>query len=548
MARFIGKPPHDRWEREVLRWIMQGTPDWTILGNVGWTLRRPDGFVREGEADFVVLVPGSGLVVVEVKGSKGFRVEEDGGWHRLDQDGRWIKLDRSPAEQASEGMHLIVSQMGPLFPGKRFPGRFAYLVVYPNGEASGLPTMYDETTIATRRHRNQLPSKIRRALDARGPEALGRAFGEPEVSRVVAHLKDTKFEVSAVDTGEDASEDAKAIDVLTRQQATTLRGLFHSSRVAILGPAGSGKTLLALWRLRTSIELGQSAVYVCYNRALSDFLRLKNPELASAIWNVDRLFQQLVPAWRDHLMGDLGAFFREVLPGLADEVIARCPKLDAVIVDEGQDFSESQLIALFSYARDEGSWCFFADWRQDLFEVGTNTPLGVEVVFPLFHNCRNTVRINEATNRLLEQGIEPMPGLPVGVPPLIEAPSLIAKRAWELASQWRGDGAVAILGPYRLENSSMGAQASGHGMKLSSDIADLGKEGVVLYSTIKAFKGIEAACVIVIDLPIPDTGVSLRSEDLYVACTRATVRLALLAKDAEARGFYEKAVGAGERG
>ena len=74
----------------------------------------------------------------------------------------------------------------------------------------------------------------------------------------------------------------------------------------------------------------------------------------------------------------------------------------------------------------------------------------------------------------------------------------------------------------------MASQASGHGLRLSTEIKDLGKKDMIFFSTIKSFKGIEAASVIVVDLGIPDSHVAFTEEDLYVACTRATTRLALL--------------------
>lgn len=519
-------------------WLAKQAPDdWVILNNVSWSLCNAHDFVREGEGDFVVLVPGSGLLVIEVKGSKEFKVDDSGDWYRL-EGSNWLKLNRPPPTQASTAMHIIVEEVSKCFPRKQFPGRYGYLVVYPNGEAASLPTMHDESTLATRRHRNQIASRIRHALEKRGPDALGREFDSDAIRAVVRHLKDTCFHVTKVDSGEDAAEDAKKIESLTRQQAASLRGLFQIPNVAVLGPAGSGKTLLALWRLQSLVAEGKRAAFVCYNRALADVLRLRNPNIADSIWNVDRLFRSFVPTDGSQVQGDMTEYFREQLPGLVDDRGASLPKYDAVIVDEGQDFSESQIIALFGLVADDGCWTFFADWDQDLYKAGTAKPLGAEVVFHLFHNCRNTLKINDANNRLLSMGVEPMHGLPEGTSPLIESPRHMANRAWELASQWSGDGSIVILSPFRLENSSMNGHLSGHGLKLTTNIAELGSKGMVYFSTIKAFKGIEAACVIVVDTDLPDATRALGREDLYVACTRATSRLALLVRSEEVASQY----------
>lgn len=539
MARVIGNPPADRWENEVLKALKSQLPsDWVVMPSVKWTLEK-NGYVRDGEADFVVLVPDSGLVILEVKGSKEFKVEEVGRWLRRQPDDTWVPLKEPPPEQAMRNMHDLVGVLLDRNRWSEFPGRFAYMVLYPQGEARSLPAMFDESTLATRRHMHQLSARIRNALDKRAGNAKGTRFTTEAVESIIDYLKNRKFHVQKVDTGEDVASDVGAIEQLTRQQFASLKGLFQLPSVAVIGPAGSGKTVLAMWRLRALIDQGQEAVYVCYNRALAESLRLRNPDHAESIWNVDRLFMEFCPEAKG--MAGHDAFHREVLPGMVMDKSAGLPKFDAIVVDEGQDFSEEQVIALLELLSPGGAWAFFADWKQDLYGAGKGTPIGAEVVFHLHHNCRNTVRINDAANRYLGAKVESMPGMPTGVPPLIESSGDQAKRAWELAKQWSGEGAVAILSPFKLENSAMKGQVSGHGLRISTRIEDLGKKDTVFFSTIKSFKGIEAASIIVVDLGIPGEHVAFTQEDLYVACTRATSRLALLSAKKEVAEYYRRA-------
>jgi hypothetical protein len=539
MARVIGYPPADRWENEVLKALKNQLPsDWVVMPSVKWTLEK-NGYVRDGEADFVVLVPDSGMVILEVKGSKEFKVEEGGRWLRRQLDDTWVPLTESPPEQATRNMHDLVGVLLDRNRWSEFPGRFAYMVLYPQSEARSLPAMFDESTLATRRHMHQLSARIRNALDKRAGNAKGAQFTTETIESIIDYLKNRKFQVQKVDTGEDVASDIGAIEQLTRQQFASLRGLFQLPSVAVIGPAGSGKTVLAMWRLRALIDQGKEAVYVCYNRALAESLRLRNPDHAEFIWNVDRLFMEFCPEAKG--MAGHDAFHREVLPGMVMDKSAGLPKFDAIIVDEGQDFSEEQVIALLELLAPGGAWAFFADWKQDLYGAGKGTPIGAEVVFHLHHNCRNTVRINDAANRYLEAKVESMPGMPTGVPPLIESSGDQAKRAWELSKQWSGEGAVAILSPFRLENSAMKGHVTGHGLRMSTDIEDLGKKDTVFFSTIKSFKGIEAASIIVVDLGIPGEHVAFTQEDLYVACTRATTRLALLSAKKEVAEYYRRA-------
>lgn len=79
-------------------------------------------------------------------------------------------------------------------------------------------------------------------------------------------------------------------------------------------------------------------------------------------------------------------------------------------------------------------------------------------------------------------------------------------------------------------------------MELTEDIANLGKPGYVYFSTIKSFKGLEARQVILLHADVPNRVPAFAAEDLYVACTRATGRLAILVSSEEASSWFSRAV------
>lgn len=539
MPRIIGNLPADRWENEVLKGLRNQLPDdWVVMPSVKWTLKK-NGYVRDGEADFVVLIPESGLVILEVKGSKEFKVGADGVWQRKQNDGSWFSLKEAPPEQATRNMYDLISVLKERQGWSDFPGRYAYMVVYPQGESSELPAMFDASTIATRRHMNSLRSRIRKSLEMRGRTTQAEKFSSHIIETIIDQLKNRAFVIQKVDTEDDVSSDVGQIEQLTRQQFASLKGLFQLPSVAVIGPAGSGKTVLAIWRLQALIDQGQTAVYVCYNRSLADALRLRHPDYADHIWNVDRLFLAL----HKNSHPDIGQpeFHRETLPSLIIDLAesGTYRKYDSIIVDEGQDLSEFQVIALLDLLSEDGLWAFFADWNQDLYKSGSSTPIGAEVIFHLHHNCRNAIKINDACNRYLGTSIDSMPGMPDGVRPLVEVVKNQSLRVWELARQWSGEGAVVILSPFKYENSSMAGEKRGHGLTLSTDIGDLGEKDTVIFSTIKSFKGIEASAIILVDALIPDDHLAFSREDLYVATTRATTRLAILTSNQSVADYFK---------
>ena len=539
MPRMLGPITTDRWEREVRRQLSLQLPnDWTVVCNVSWSVRDASGRVRDGQSDFVVLVPGHGMVIAEVKGSREVRVGDDGVWYRREyarngeRQHSEVSLEESPADQATKNMHALARIVAGELGRGSFPGTYAYLVIYPNGTVTSQSSMLDPTTVVSQGTILQLASRLRASLIARGSESVGNAFSLDVCTLVGKILSKQGFVLTAVDTELDVREDEDSIDQLTRQQFAALRGAFEIGRVAIMGPAGSGKTMLAIWKLRALLEEGKRVIYVCFNKALAEHLRNKHPDCVDSITSVDRFFHGIANPDRIHSRED--DFFAELLPQMVLDVALTLPrekKYDAILVDEGQDFGDSRLIALLELLRDPDSqWMFFADWNQNVYNRQTDSPLGAEVVFRLYHNCRNTEKVTEAANRYCTMEVLPMPGTPLGERPLLEVRAnrdAMARRALELVHELQPEGGAAILSPYRLENSCMAGHTRAYGLELTQELALLGTKGYVYFSTIKSFKGLEASQIVLVDAEAPGT-TSFSYDDLYVGCTRSRSRLAII--------------------
>lgn len=550
MPRILGSVPADRWEQEVRRQLQRQLPtDWIVVCNIAWALPDDRGVVRDGQCDFVVLAPGFGMAIVEVKGSRSVRIAEDGRWYRQEYDRRTgqpsaeVCIDEPPPEQACRNMHTLRKHACRQLGWDGFPGAYAFIVIYPQGVIHEKSANYDATTIVTSHGMPQLAKALRAALQARAGQQAYATFTPAVAERVATLLSGAGFRISGADTVLHAQEDAHDIDLLTRQQYAAVRGAFDLPRVAVLGPAGSGKTMLALWKLEALIEEGKRALYVCFNKNLASRLRLTNAAMQPFIKSVDALFVDLAGPPRQGAHD--ATFFNETLPNVIIDKSAAMSdeeKYDAIIVDEGQDFGDTRLMALYWLLRQEGQWLVFADHAQDVYRRHGEV-VGTEVTFRLFHNCRNTELVNDATNRLCAQSVQAMPGVPKGSAPEVihcSSTNVMAQRAWEVANRLEPGGGAVMLSPFRLENSCMREVPIGYGMRLSQEINDLQASGTVFFSTIRSFKGLEARSVILLHGDVPGTNQAFMPEDLYVACTRATGRLVILTTSTTAlRQFSE---------
>lgn len=550
MAKVFGKLPLNAAEKEVVVALKGQAPaDWLVIPGVRWAKRRENGPVMDGEADVVVLVPNLGMLIVEVKGSREIRVTES-GWQRLEA-GCWVDLGRSPVEQATSNAHELKRLLCDANCwNDSFPGLFGWLVVYPNGHANVVPGLVDATTLATRQDMGRLQAKVRGALLAKGSEGIGRNFTAGVQEAAAKVLTSSEFRIVPADGAKEVSEDKDAIERLTQQQFSALKGLFELPSVAVTGPAGSGKTILAMWHLQSIIDAGGRAFYTCYNKNLAESLRLKNPGLKEHIQSVDSFFGKTCPGVARG-NASLDEFFRTILPNAVFDQVSAWhdgEKFDAVIVDEAQDLSEDQLIALQAFKKSKGGWAAFMDKRQDLYKRSAEEDVDADVLYRLSHNCRNTVAINKATNACVGSEVASMPGMPDGVAVIVEkiGKQQIANRAFQFAKEWKenSNNSVAILSPRVVADSAMFGSSIGHGIGLTENIGELQHPRKVIFSTIKAFKGIEADCVVVVDAISPEVGeIYFTLEDLYVACTRARTRLVILVSDDQSFAYFEQKLG-----
>ncbi|MET4158451.1 NERD domain-containing protein [Agromyces sp. PvR057] len=534
-------------EKAIYRALQQSseTHSWLVLHSL-WIANH----VRqvEGEADFVVIVPETGILVIEVKSHLSIDRRSDGTW-KLGND---KPTSRGPFQQASEAMHSLRNYLGgrvelrsiPMVSAVWFTGVRARSSLPSNPEWHDWQVMDSEDL-------KSVPQTILRTLAA-GTRHLGDKiqyfdFGgvgpdDATAERIASHLR-PKFELATVAGDRRRARETHLISFID-EQFLALDAAAENQSVLFSGPAGSGKSFLAQESARREAASGRRGRLLCFNRFLGK--RMASDMAGTDGVTVGTFHQELLRiAGLDRAPANAGShFWSDELPGRAldrllnDESHAS----EYLVVDEIQDIATDLYLDVLDLMVEgglkEGRILFFGDFeRQSIFE----NQAGREIIrarapylsnHRLVQNCRNLPRIGFQVNLLshLEPGYQQFRRDDDGVDPVFQLyragqdqSALLVSAIRSLKQEGFDLNEIVVLSPHR--DSSTAATTDDPWLRQVLRPADglPARPGQVHFATIHAFKGLEAPAVVITDLDRTTTADNFDAL-LYVGLTRATDR------------------------
>lgn len=522
MARFYpnqlrGKAT--RGERLVFERLHELDDSWIVLHSVGFVAQERRG-ARPGEIDFVLLHGEFGLLVLEVK--DGSYEVAGRHWYALGRGGR-VPLGRSPFEQATDNRYKLARWLKKASGVERVPD--GHCVVFTDARPTGVlgPEAPDAITLTGAALGNP-----RRAIGGVVEHWRRRPWSpsDDDFRKVLESLAPQASVVPTLDYDVDlaAAELERLTDRqirLTREQLDVLSATSGRRDSLVLGPAGTGKTLLALHRARTLATQGARVGVVCDQRHLRLELRRKVQVPAAVIGGAEDLVRGVfedAPA----ALAEAAELWEATLALVEDSG----PPLDHLIVDEAQSHHPDLLDALRELVRPTGSLVFFADpYQRDA--SGRWRPSGEFNEFWLTQNCRNTLPIARLVSRI-SGALAPVDGAAGRVPAFREV------RDGE-----HHDAAVAVvmelletLTPSRVVVlTRSGAYAPLRAALRRNDVplsTDRGNDGLLVCS-VEEFRGCEAPAVVYVA-----DGVTSGDRTLdYVAVSRPCAHLTVVGTTTE---------------
>lgn len=385
-------------ERKLYVALKSLSKAYTIYYSVHWQSDPSKRGIGEGEADFVIVHPEKGVVVIEVKGgSIRFDAVNNQWYSRAASDQEYEIKD--PVDQVSRNHHELEKQL------KRLPGwgdrfiNFGHAVCFPDvflqGKGRLKPDLPREL-ILDHDDLEEIDSAIDRLFNSLFGDNISIYFLGQTRTQILEKYLANSFEITTPLGVELEYEEEKLIQ-LTETQFITYMMMLDRKRAAIGGCAGSGKTLLAVRKAQQMSSLGLKVLLVCFNAPLAEYLRTRVRDVdVYHFHDLCKHAANTIGYTVNHNQTDQ-EFYEIMLPQALMDAAQEIGRIyDAIIVDEGQDFKESYWIALESILKEDGNWFVFFDNNQDLYggspDFGGLIP---ELPLHLNINCRNTKAIHQ---------------------------------------------------------------------------------------------------------------------------------------------------------
>jgi hypothetical protein len=380
--------------------------EYTVLYSRTWS-QVSNGNNPDPECDFIIMKPGSGIIVLEVKGGRWER--KRGLWHCY---GEPVAIEDDPFAQAKSNRSALTDLLKK--PGKWshqwFP--ISYALAFPDTKFSdqfdttGLPPILtnDELDYVN----DWVARAMQECLQQNYPSVLSYEMFDYTVRTL---MKDYVMSLHDIF---DITE--RELITLTNQQLELDQKLQRMKKLTIQGCAGSGKTLMALRQARRLAQTPsvRNILFTCFNMELGNWLYNQTHSIRQRCTTKPFLM------FCEDLLREHGILtgkevkdneYYDELPLLMLEIIdTHHIKFNAIIVDEGQSFNTDWWVVIDQMLADkEKSYRYiFYDELQRIYDESDNKVPGEDEAINLDVNIRNTANIHRKAIKFLPKD-SPLP-------------------------------------------------------------------------------------------------------------------------------------------
>lgn len=538
----------------------ENTKGWVIFHSLGLAKHQKR---IQGELDFVIAVPNEGILCLEIKAGK---VERKEGIWIYGSGNNMKKSTVGPFRQASDAMHslreFIIKTSPSLSNILFFSGVFFTYIDFDEKSPEWHYWQFADRSVLDKFPVAECCKNILKNAHHYIKEKSSASWYDPIASRPTHQQLDQLINILRKDFEIPVSprtmikKSEELIWRFTKEQFRALDVLSENPRIAYKGPAGTGKTFLAIESARRAVSKGIKTLFCCYNSLLGEWLKQQKELISngnSYLLDIGTFHSVLLKlAGVKYAETISNEFWEKTLPEMVIEKILKeelsTPCWDYIIIDEAQDLIfEEYLDVMDLLLKDgiqEGYWTIYGDFEKQAIyskylkkqKKNALKHLSEKVKhffsFPLRVNCRNNEdiashieligRLNPGYSKVLNEGF----GNDVEISFFMKSDTdtgVLKKKLLNLLKSFK-PSEIIILSPIKNENSCAGRlQNVESDLKLIPLRNNTDKSNAINYTTVHAFKGLEAPAVILTDFHQIS---GERAESLfYVGLTRARMKL-----------------------
>lgn len=543
-------------ERDVFNMLAAGPDDWVALHSLDLA---PWNRGLRTEIDFLVIIPDTGIVCIEVKSHERISFEDD----------RWnpSEIKRSPFKQASDGKHTFYRRLRDLVPQfKKVP--VVHCCIFPRARFD-LPlnlSVQPWELIDTRAFRAfssgqafcaDIKARMRQSIGAdENLQSLTDRLSQDQIETMVNCC--LPVQKRRPDAREEIHHREQEIErVLREQQKPVLQLAALNDRLVVSGGAGTGKTLIAIEVARRAAEQGRRVALLCFNNLVGEWMRRRIGQSSPPLPNLvaGRTIRVMAEMTGIEIPDNPHRNFWEIeLPQrleerLTDPDFRAAASFDYLVLDEAQDLLSRPrlwecLTQFLTGGVDGGTFALFGDFDNQVLaerEVMDQTLASLDASarfsrWRLSENCRNYRIVGDTAVRL--SGFEkPIYTGYMRIGGGVQNYDIFfyehERAQLDKLAQWlrdfKGQGykpaEISVLS-FRSSDACAAARLENEGFKLRP----AWQAGEVTgYASVQAFKGLENKVVILTDMLLgePDfhrhlfyTGMTRATESVRVLCDK----------------------------
>ena len=316
--------------------------------------------------------------------------------------------------------------------------------------------------------------------------------------------------------------------------------LKNFKRLNIRGCAGAGKSVIAVKLAEELANQGKKVLVLCFNKILAN--RLQKAISGNGNVRAEAFFDFCIEV-ANVSADDIQKYASNpktwsfALPKLAQKAIENsCINFDAVIVDEGQDFSSEAWKTIEMLVIEDGIFHIFYDDDQNIYQQTLNIPQTPYPEITLSVNYRNTQKIFTVLKDFISiKDARVSEDAPHGLDTEFytitneqQRRDFLYTKLCKLVDENKiSHNEIVILGGHSLKNTCIKQCEFGKFYIIEDATASNANE--INYRTYMKFKGCEAPVVIIIDVDRDDDRWNEKSA-LYTSMSRAQSLLIVIYK------------------